>query len=95
MRGVVDLCGVRAEQRGIAFTHEVRGAPVTALVADEKRLVQVLLNLLGNAIKFTERGAVSLLVEVLQVGRDARRTVRFRVADTGPGIAPEHLARIF
>ncbi|MDI1482939.1 AAA family ATPase [Polyangium sp. y55x31] len=92
---IVDLCRVRAEQRGITFTHEVRGPALAAVNADEKRLTQVLLNLLGNAIKFTERGAVTLLVDVLGDGGGGRREVRFRIEDTGPGIAPEHLARIF
>ncbi|MDI3289435.1 AAA family ATPase [Polyangium sp. 15x6] len=92
---IVDLCRVRAEQRGIVFTHEVRGPALAAVHADEKRLTQVLLNLLGNAIKFTERGAVTLLVDVLTEGGGGRREVRFRIEDTGPGIAPEHLARIF
>jgi predicted ATPase/signal transduction histidine kinase/FixJ family two-component response regulator len=95
VRTVVDVCRVRAEQRSIAFTYEVRGPALAAVHADEKRLTQVLLNLLGNAIKFTERGAVTLLVDVLEEGDDARRTLRFRIEDTGPGIAPEHLARIF
>jgi CheY-like chemotaxis protein len=62
--------------------------------ADEKRLTQVLLNLLGNAIKFTEQGGVTLRVEVLEPN-DNGRTVRFEIEDTGPGIAPEHLSRIF
>jgi CheY-like chemotaxis protein/anti-sigma regulatory factor (Ser/Thr protein kinase) len=62
---------------------------------DEKRLMQVLLNLLGNAIKFTERGRVTLRIEVLDDQHEEGRTVRFLVKDTGPGIAPDHLARIF
>ncbi|WP_437990518.1 AAA family ATPase [Sorangium sp. So ce145] len=95
VHNVVDLCGVRAEQRGIAFTYEVRGPALAAVHADEKRLTQVLLNLLGNAIKFTERGAVTLLVDVLDDGGGGPRDVRFRIEDTGTGIAPEHLARIF
>ena len=57
--------------------------------------MQLLLNLLGNAIKFTEKGSVTLRVEVLEENRTTARTVRFRIEDTGPGIAPEHLARIF
>jgi CheY-like chemotaxis protein len=55
----------------------------------------MLLNLLGNAIKFTEQGGVTLHVEVLDPPNDKGRTVRFQIKDTGPGIAPEHLSRIF
>ena len=92
---VMDLCRVRAEQKGLAFTHELHGPGLTAVYADEKRLMQVLLNLLGNAIKFTQRGGVTLRFEVLEkTGRDGHN-VRFQVQDTGPGIAPEHLAPIF
>jgi CheY-like chemotaxis protein/anti-sigma regulatory factor (Ser/Thr protein kinase) len=63
--------------------------------------MQVVLNLLGNAIKFTERGRVHFAVSMLEEGsapvegRAPLRTVRLRVEDTGPGIAPEHVARIF
>jgi signal transduction histidine kinase/CheY-like chemotaxis protein len=92
---VVDLCRVRADQKGIAFTHEIRGGTISAIYGDEKRLMQVLLNLLSNAIKFTERGSVALLIEVLKHGPDEKSTLRFRVEDTGPGIAAEHLSRIF
>ncbi|WP_438024152.1 AAA family ATPase [Sorangium sp. So ce233] len=98
---VVDLSRVRAEQKGVRFQYEMAGPALTGVHADEKRLMQVLLNLLGNAIKFTQQGTVSLRVEVLSseaAGRPARgaeRPVRFRVEDTGPGIAKEHLARIF
>ncbi|WP_437627747.1 AAA family ATPase [Sorangium sp. So ce1151] len=95
VRTVADLCRVRAEAKGIAFAHEARGPALQAVRADEKRLMQVLLNLLGNAIKFTERGSVSLHVEALEESVPAGRLVRFRVEDTGPGIAPEHLSRIF
>ncbi|WP_437932341.1 AAA family ATPase [Sorangium sp. So ce291] len=95
VRTVADLCRVRAEAKGISFAHEARGPALQAVRGDEKRLMQVLLNLLGNAIKFTERGGVSLHVEALEESVPAGRLVRFRVEDTGPGIAPEHLSRIF
>ncbi|WP_437779108.1 AAA family ATPase [Sorangium sp. So ce1097] len=95
VKTVVGLCRVRAEEKGISLTHEMRGPALQAVHADEKRLMQVLLNLLGNAIKFTARGGVSLHVEVLEERVPAGRIVRFRVEDTGPGIAPEHLSRIF
>ncbi|UQA57974.1 protein kinase domain-containing protein [Polyangium aurulentum] len=101
VRTAANVCRVRAEQKGLAFTYEVEGATLVGVRADEKRLMQVLLNLLGNAIKFTERGRVHFTTSVLEEGsrpaecRARRRTVRFRVEDTGPGISPEHVARIF
>ncbi len=67
--------------------------PLT-LVGDPTRLRQVLTNLLGNAIKFTERGAVTLEVRVLSV-QAKKVQMRFAVHDTGIGIAPDQQARVF
>jgi two-component system, sensor histidine kinase RpfC len=64
------------------------------VVGDDRRLQQALTNLLANAVKFTDRGAVTLSVQL--AGAAARRPVlEFRVSDTGIGIAPQHLDRIF
>ncbi|MDC3962588.1 AAA family ATPase [Polyangium jinanense] len=95
VRTVVDLCRVRADQKGIAFTQAIRAGTTSTVHGDEKRLTQVLLNLVSNAIKFTERGSVSLAIEELSRGSKEGVTLRFRVEDTGPGIASEHLSRIF
>ncbi|MDC0684888.1 AAA family ATPase [Sorangium atrum] len=95
LRIVANLCRVRAVEKGLSFAYERAGPERLVVRADEKRLMQVLLNLLGNAIKFTERGVVTLHVEVLEPPEERGRTVRFQVEDTGPGIAPEHLGRIF
>ena len=59
------------------------------VVSDRNRVRQVLVNLAGNAVKFTEKGGVTVLVE--EAGRSARVAVR----DTGPGIRPEDLGRLF
>ncbi|AUX42446.1 uncharacterized protein SOCE26_038790 [Sorangium cellulosum] len=94
-RSVAELCKVRAAEKGLAFEHEVaEGAPAWVRV-DEKRLTQVLLNLLGNAIKFTRAGRVAFRVAARDGHTRAPGGVVFRVEDTGPGIAPEDLARIF
>ncbi|MDI3289451.1 AAA family ATPase [Polyangium sp. 15x6] len=95
VRTVVDLCRVRADQKGIAFTQSIRAGTMSTVHGDEKRLTQVLLNLVSNAIKFTERGSVNLAIDELSRGPDEGVTLRFRVEDTGPGIASEHLSRIF
>jgi signal transduction histidine kinase/DNA-binding NarL/FixJ family response regulator len=100
-RTAANVCRVRAEHKGLAFTYTLEGGALGGVRADEKRLMQVVLNLLGNAIKFTEQGRVHFAVSVQAEaaaparGRAPRRTVRFRVEDTGPGIAPAHVARIF
>jgi signal transduction histidine kinase/DNA-binding NarL/FixJ family response regulator len=94
LQAVADVVRVRAEDKKIAFSYELGGAPVLAVVADEKRLSQVLFNLLGNAVKFTERGFVRFLVNVLSP-REGVFRVCIRVEDSGPGIAPGDLERIF
>ncbi|MBV9773352.1 MAG: PAS domain S-box protein [Gemmatimonadetes bacterium] len=77
-----------AMTKGIRFEHHLPEGP-GAIESDSRKLRQILVNLLGNAIKFTDRGGVELRLE--EVGEE----VFFRVADTGPGIAPEHLDRVF
>ena len=69
----------------------VDAAPPLTLQTDAHRVRQILLNLIGNAVKFSEGGDIRL-----RVARDASRgMVRFEVADPGVGIAPEHIERIF
>ena len=62
---------------------------------DEKRLRQVLLNLLGNAVKFTERGGVQFSVERIAGGNEGEARLRFGVLDSGIGIGPTELESIF
>ncbi|MCL7713454.1 response regulator [Stenotrophomonas sp. CPCC 101365] len=78
-------------KRGLMFVHE-RRLPMPVLVTgDAMRLRQILMNLLGNAVKFTEHGQVGMGVELLPEGRG----IRLQVSDTGPGIRPEQQARLF
>ncbi|MEI8645264.1 ATP-binding protein [Pseudoalteromonas sp. Hal056] len=63
-------------------------------LADETRLKQVLINLLGNAIKFTEKGSVTLNVKINELGSD-NLSIKFSVIDTGIGIAKENLGKLF
>src|SRR4051794_40004374 len=86
-----------AEERGLSFQLELaQGAPVE-LFTDEQRLLQVLRNLLSNAMKFTERGFVRLAVEpTAETSADGREyAVAFRIADSGIGIADDKLRLIF
>ncbi len=94
LQGVAEICQVRAEQKGLDFYYEPEANLPISVVADEKRLRQVLINLLGNAIKFTDKGSVTLRVE--QSSADSNSTwLRFWVSDTGVGIAPEQLNPLF
>jgi signal transduction histidine kinase len=78
----------RAAEKGVVLSHHVAPDAITC-VADERRLRQMLLNLLSNALKFTPQGQVTLTVQ----GRDA--LVEFGVEDTGIGIPADRLEQIF
>ncbi|HEU0200051.1 MAG TPA: response regulator [Burkholderiaceae bacterium] len=93
VRGIADIIRVRAEQKGLQFIWETTSLPALVL-ADEKQLRQVLLNLLGNATKFTDHGHVSLRVTTLAT-TEHEVVVRFEVQDTGIGMEPEQLQSLF
>jgi PAS domain S-box-containing protein len=93
LAGVADIVRVRTEEKKVAFHCQTDNLP-RIVTADEKRLRQVLLNLLGNAIKFTDRGQVVLRVEAGPVV-DEQVYIRFAVTDTGIGIHSDHLGSLF
>jgi two-component system, sensor histidine kinase and response regulator len=82
-----------ARQKGVALRTDAGDAPPW-LRGDVTRVRQALLNLAGNAVKFTEQGAVELRIRVVQQDADSV-LLRFEVEDTGIGIPAEHLARLF
>ncbi|WP_412177167.1 ATP-binding protein [Mesorhizobium sp. ZC-5] len=90
---VVELLSSRAFAKDIGLgCHIAPDVPAT-IVVDPGRLRQVLINLVGNAVKFTEAGGV--LVAVTRAGTEEAPTIRFSIADTGPGMEKESLDRIF
>ncbi|MBD1932071.1 MULTISPECIES: MASE1 domain-containing protein [Cyanophyceae] len=96
LQGVEEICCIRAEQKGIQFIYQPPDNLPIAIATDHKRLRQVLLNLLGNAIKFTDSGSVTLRVEVTENSLQPSLTrLRFVVEDTGIGMSPEQLEQIF
>jgi CheY-like chemotaxis protein len=84
----------RAEERGLEFVIERAGGLPRDVHGDEARLRQVFINLIGNAVKFTERGSVTVRVAVEQ-RLAAGMEVRAEIVDTGPGIAAGELPRLF
>ncbi|BCL38300.1 hypothetical protein NSMS1_47470 [Nostoc sp. MS1] len=97
LASTVDICRVKAEQKGVEFYYQPTANLPTAIHADDKRLRQVLLNLLSNAVKFTDVGIVSFRIEVVDVPIESDHIcrIRFQIKDTGIGIPPDKLATIF
>jgi CheY-like chemotaxis protein/anti-sigma regulatory factor (Ser/Thr protein kinase) len=92
---VASLTRVRAVNAGLTLDVSIDMAAFTPVVTDERVVRQILLNLLGNAVKFTERGGrVALYAQAERIDRQRLR-VRFVVEDSGIGIEPAQLARIF
>ncbi|MGF1981024.1 MAG: ATP-binding protein [Nostoc sp. CmiSLP01] len=95
LEGIAEICRIRAEQKGIGFIYQPDAELPTGIRADEKRLRQVIINLLGNAIKFTEQGSVTFKVETLEKSNQNSYKIRFQIQDTGVGMKPEQLEKIF
>jgi signal transduction histidine kinase/ligand-binding sensor domain-containing protein/CheY-like chemotaxis protein len=99
VENVIGLLAPRATEKGLRLTSHVTRALPDFVVGDDVRLRQVLINLVGNALKFTAEGEVQVVVDLdaSAAGADPRRPLGVRVAvvDTGIGIAPEHQLRIF
>jgi len=85
---------VRAKQKGLRLAIDVDDRVPDSVCGDPGRLRQILVNLVGNAIKFTPRGEIRVRV-ALEAEAEKRVTLRFSVSDTGIGIAPDRLEAIF
>ena len=86
---VVRMVAPQAAAKGLAFELRTLGKVPTYVRADARRLRQILINLLANAVRFTDHGSVTLLLD------HTRHVARFHVVDTGIGIAPQDIERIF
>jgi TMAO reductase system sensor TorS len=91
---VVNLLSERASRKGLVLMHRTERNVPEAVVGDPSRIKQILTNLVGNAIKFTEHGEVRVRASVTERQGDTC-VLRFEVRDTGIGIAPDALANIF
>ncbi|RKT21611.1 PAS domain S-box-containing protein [Paraburkholderia sp. RAU2J] len=90
LRTIAEMVAVRADQKRLVLSLEVPSNLSKVIRVDEKRLRQVLLNLLANAVKFTDQGEVALIVRTISEGR-----LRFEVRDTGVGVSPDRIEAIF
>jgi len=86
---IISMFRLQAEQKGLRFNFTVQGRPPDVVHADPKRLRQILMNLVGNAVKFTDSGSVSLRFAY------RRELAYFDIEDTGAGIAEQDIERIF
>ena len=89
MADMADMFELQAQEKGLTFRYEVQGHLPDWVKADDKRLRQICFNLLGNAIKFTQQGGVTLRV------RYAREMAHIEIHDTGPGMTPQEIERVY
>ena len=91
---ISDFIGVKAGARGLEIMFRPEGRLPRRLIGDSARLKQVLLNLLNNAVKFTERGEIVVRIDAAEMRRD-RAVLRFAITDTGIGISAAHQQTLF
>lgn len=86
----------KASEKDLLLVVRVDSNCPLSVVTDARRLKQVLINLVGNAVKFTEQGSVQLLLELIHYNQQtSSATIRFIIKDTGPGISEDQIQRIF
>jgi PAS domain S-box-containing protein len=94
LSNIAGVMRMRAEQKNVAFMHEPIPPLPQIVYADERKIRQVLLNLLGNSVKFTEQGSVRLQTVAEEIDHERTRLI-FTIKDTGVGIAEEKIRDIF
>lgn len=95
---VVEICSLEAEKKDIKFIYKLDKNLPVGILADEKRLRQVLINLLNNAIKFTEKGSVTFRVKCNTFDKLVKKdivSINFQVEDTGIGLSDSERVKIF
>ncbi|NER24633.1 MAG: response regulator [Symploca sp. SIO1C2] len=105
LEGIAEIGRLRAQQKEISFIYQPIGQLPQGIHTDEKRLRQVLINLVGNAVKFTDTGGVTFSVTLLSdsvqeqrkndTGQVVNQKIRFQIEDTGVGISTDQLDKIF
>jgi two-component system sensor histidine kinase/response regulator len=92
---VLDIFSTRAAQTGIELLYQVESSVSAFIKGDDLRLRQIITNLVGNAIKFTEEGEIFIGVRLVETDADGKLTLGFEVRDTGIGIPPDKQERLF
>jgi signal transduction histidine kinase/CheY-like chemotaxis protein len=95
MHDLEAMFSLRAAAKGLQFRLHMSGDSVEYILADPGKIRQVLINLLGNAIKFTERGRIDLRVSVHSRPTDGQLLLSVQVVDTGLGMTPDEQSRMF
>jgi signal transduction histidine kinase/DNA-binding NarL/FixJ family response regulator len=109
LQSIVEIVRIRSEEKTIDLIYIPDPDLPEGIEADEKRLRQVLINLLGNAVKFTDKGSVTFKLEVIKPeflspaesaikhpkSQNQNRSIRFQIEDTGVGMTPDSLSKIF
>ncbi|NUB46186.1 response regulator [Fertoebacter nigrum] len=93
VQSVAALHALKAQEKGLDFSVRLGAGAAGWVIGDPTRLRQIMGNLISNAIKFTERGAVRVIVDQISAGQGA--SLRITVSDTGPGIPPDRCAQLF
>lgn len=94
LKNVVQLLRFKAEEKGITIRFDIDEKVPTALIGDPTRLSQILMNLAGNSVKFTEKGHVQIQCELIH-SNEKENKIAFHVIDTGIGISEEYVQKIF
>ena len=94
LQRLLDMLMLKAEEKGINLSVDIDPAIPDWLSGDPTRIGQILVNLAGNAVKFTERGSVEIKATLI-AHHGAKYSIRFDVIDTGIGIAPDYVDKIF
>ncbi len=90
----IRMLSLHAKQKGLALRLHIEPSIPYRLIGDEDRLQQVLINLIGNAIKYTEQGSIDVMINLISNSQH-KCQIRFNIADTGPGIEEEKLKTLF